>query len=712
MRTLIVILLLGFVYFPARSIAAPLHDAARAGDINKVRQLANGGADVNAVDSYGFSPLLLAQLNDHPQTARFLTSKGARDQLQPLVKQLQYYLNELGHDTGGTDGLLGPGTRSAIRAFQKQENLEVTGRVYETWVHRLHNRMLSKVQRDLKTLGFYGGDIDGMIGPATRDAIRAFQQQADLPITAGLQASWIQAVQNALQRSTSTAQQAFYPSTRTGSENSQNAAQVVQEKLLALGYAPGEPDGLVGPGTTKAIRDFQTRHKLTITGQAEGAWLAVLDRELLRAIQKELAQQGYSPGPADGEMGSQTEQAIRQFQKSQGLAVDGKPSVSLLGALQNPLPEVSNTDNAKTISQLQTTLSALGYDTKGVDGHLGPATQSAIRDFERQHNLPVSGKLSEPLSSRLQQELVKQTQIQLSALGYQPGTADGLLGEDTKKAIHAFQKSQKLSATGQASVGLLAALKSAIIQQKSNDAKQAQAQRAQVEKIQRRLQALGYNIGQIDGELGPATESAIKTFQERQNLGNDGKATDQLLAVLDQALAEQAKARTKPETSEAKTEPQKIEASTDVALINEPTPSRQLIAEIQSRLNGLGYDAGAPDGKVGPRTERAIRAYQSQVGFAVDGEASQNLLTSLKSTPVKLARAPAASKIATQTGKNTEVRGRLLLQRANNGTLVGCSIKGVQLELSWCQPFIARKNTRNCKAIIRPNSKVLLVKCG
>ena len=712
MRTLIVFLSLGIFYVPTLSIAGPLHDAARTGDINKVRQLVSKGAKVNEVDAYGFSPLLLAQLNDHPQTARFLSSKGAQDQLQPLVKQIQFYLSALGHDTGGIDGLLGPGTREAIRAFQRQEKLPVTGRVYEEWVHRLHNKILSKVQRDLKTLGFYGGEIDGLIGPATRDAIRAFQQQAGLPPTARIESSWLQELQNALQRSTAGEQKAFYPSTRTEPDdtpaNSTTAIQELQEKLLILGYQVGEPDGLAGPATTKAIREFQARHKLAVTGQTDGAWLAVLDRELLRAIQKELAAQGFSPGPADGEMGARSEQAIRQFQQSQGLTVDGKPSASLLKALQNPLPQVSNTDSAKTISQLQTTLTALGYDTKGVDGYLGPATQTAIRDFERKQSLPATGRLSERLSSRVQQELVRQIQTQLSALGYKPGSADGLLGNDTQSAIRAFQQSQKLAATGQVSANLLADLQKAAIQKKNDAAKQAQAQRAQVEQAQRRLQALGYKIGRIDGEAGQATASAVKTFQQRQGLSVDGKITDNLVAALDQALAEQAQATAKDSPSQ-----QKVEASPDVAIVKEPASSKQLIAEIQSRLNGLGYNAGSPDGKAGPRTQRAIRAFQSQVGIPADGEVSQNVLATIKNTPLEKARAPKSSKTAARsTGKNTEVRGRLVLQRASNGTLVGCSIKGVQLDLSWCQPFVARRNTKDCKAIIRPNSKVLLVKCG
>lgn len=40
---------------------------------------------------------------------------------------------------------------------------------------------------------------------------------------------------------------------------------------------------------------------------------------------------------------------------------------------------------------------------------------------------------------------------------------------------------------------------------------------------------------------------------------------------------------------------------------------------LQMRLNGLGYDAGPEDGLFGPRTERALRAFQKAVGVAETG---------------------------------------------------------------------------------------------
>lgn len=47
--------------------------------------------------------------------------------------------------------------------------------------------------------------------------------------------------------------------------------------------------------------------------------------------------------------------------------------------------------------------------------------------------------------------------------------------------------------------------------------------------------------------------------------------------------------------------------------------NRDEIKAIQSRLNGLDYDAGPADGAWGKRTEAAVRAFQAAQGLAADG---------------------------------------------------------------------------------------------
>lgn len=57
---------------------------------------------------------------------------------------------------------------------------------------------------------------------------------------------------------------------------------------------------------------------------------------------------------------------------------------------------------------------------------------------------------------------------------------------------------------------------------------------------------------------------------------------------------------------------------------------RNEIIEMQEILNGLGFEAGTPDGIPGAMTREAIRRFQSTQGEATDGYASYALLTTLR----------------------------------------------------------------------------------
>jgi hypothetical protein len=59
-----------------------------------------------------------------------------------------------------------------------------------------------------------------------------------------------------------------------------------------------------------------------------------------------------------------------------------------------------------------------------------------------------------------------------------------------------------------------------------------------VRRLQRALNTLGYDVGQPDGEYGPATQEAVSAFQEAEGLDVDGVAGPQTLEAINQALQE------------------------------------------------------------------------------------------------------------------------------------------------------------------------------
>ncbi len=81
---------------------------------------------------------------------------------------------------------------------------------------------------------------------------------------------------------------------------------------------------------------------------------------------------------------------------------------------------------------------------------------------------------------------------------------------------------------------------------------------------------------------------------------------------------------------------QKSGSSAHQASNNSGTPratlaASPLVEDVQAALGRAGYNAGPADGLAGPRTTKAITAYQRDNGLATDGEPSAELLQHLLS---------------------------------------------------------------------------------
>ena len=70
-----------------------------------------------------------------------------------------------------------------------------------------------------------------------------------------------------------------------------------------------------------------------------------------------------------------------------------------------------------------------------------------------------------------------------------------------------------------------------------------------VKDVQSRLYTLGYYSGEIDGQFGPGTKEAVRTFQRQNGLGADGIVGEETKAVLFSAAA-------RPYVAEATPSPQ------------------------------------------------------------------------------------------------------------------------------------------------------------
>lgn len=73
-------------------------------------------------------------------------------------------------------------------------------------------------------------------------------------------------------------------------------------------------------------------------------------------------------------------------------------------------PRPTNEATKRRIAQVQRLLAALGYDPGPTDGRLGRQTQAAVRKFERDVRMRISGRIDERLLARLETEMRLRTQ--------------------------------------------------------------------------------------------------------------------------------------------------------------------------------------------------------------------------------------------------------------------------------------------------------------
>jgi len=131
---------------------------------------------------------------------------------------------------------------------------------------------------------------------------------------------------------------------------------------------------------------------------------------LLAEIQRELGKRGQYKGEADGKPGPMTTQAIRDFQFSNRVAVDGRPTEALLRDIQASrvtmkdelLDLVKRTaaqddKTTKTVADVQRALNKAGYGPLSEDGHMGPSTKQALAKFEADKKLPPRGEPKGPV---------------------------------------------------------------------------------------------------------------------------------------------------------------------------------------------------------------------------------------------------------------------------------------------------------------------------
>ena len=410
----------------------------------------NGAADGKFGKGTEEAVIAFQQKNDYPAT-------GIMD------ANIQAYLYTAQVKNAG-------GEKTGVKTLSPVEGVSMKKGNKGSAVTALQNRLIE--------LGFLKGAATGVYDTNTIGAVRSFQRKNGILANGTADAKTQKALysESAVSASATatpkvTASPTPTPTVKIPEQSLKSGdkgddVKTVQKRLKELGYYRSTIDGKMGRDTVKALKQFQEDNKLEADGVAGKATYALLfsDTVLPKGVtpspvptatpspkaaataipswptlrkndsgndvaqlQEALIQLGYMSGTADGNYGAKTVEAVKAFQKANGLTADGTAGEQTQRVLYG--------GNAK----------------KGSVTATPKATATPAPGKEQNSDVLKVGSTGND---------VKSLQKQLIELGYLSGTADGIYGRKTAEAVKAFQKASKLSADGVAGEKTLSTLSS------------------------------------------------------------------------------------------------------------------------------------------------------------------------------------------------------------------------------------------------------------
>jgi peptidoglycan hydrolase-like protein with peptidoglycan-binding domain len=207
------------------------------------------------------------------------------------------------------------------------------------------------------------------------------------------------------------------------------------------GHYETQPGGLASNGTG-------TRY-----GRAGGGTRYSQSSDEIRSVQQALNDQGYDAGAVDGQMGPNTQDALRRFQQAQNLPQTGEPDTRTLAALGISSQAAYRAANPVNESNPSYRVNESNRSYRANE----PMRSSASSRYETQPRRTASS--SNPAHGNDQRsDTIRSVQQALNDQGYDAGTVDGVMGRHTQQALREFQQAQNLRQTGRPDERTLAAL--------------------------------------------------------------------------------------------------------------------------------------------------------------------------------------------------------------------------------------------------------------
>lgn len=245
------------------------------------------------------------------------------------------------------------------------------------------------IQRNLSLLGFDTGGIDGIFGRRTRQGIASWQRQVDLPPYGYLTANQITRISNAAaKRAAELAREAERRRIESERLDQQywNQTGVRQTEEGYRLYLERYEDGLFSDEARARLADIERERRRLVSRQEREDWNRT---EILGSLD---AYQAYLRAYPDGRFAAEAHARIQRLTRP-----ETPPDV--IDAARRE--EEGLNLNGLTRSLIEGQLNNLGFQPGAVDGKFDKHTRRALRRYQRNNDMPVTGFVSRAIIIRL-----------------------------------------------------------------------------------------------------------------------------------------------------------------------------------------------------------------------------------------------------------------------------------------------------------------------